>query len=136
MMFVRFDDPLSYCNWQYLHRCFLPFHQSQELVRWCSWLSRQSNNVSSLKVSSSSLGRIKCLIFFFRNVRLLFNDQSLLKSYSISFCPISITGAPTQDSFSSPHQSRACQIEVFQVEHEAELLSAATVHMYKDIPAS
>ena len=28
------------------------------MVRWCSWLSRQSNIVSSLKVSSSSLGRI------------------------------------------------------------------------------
>lgn len=84
MMFVRFDDPLSYCNWQYLHRCFLPFHQSQELVRWCSWLSRQSNNVSSLKVSSSSLGRIKCLIFFSPCQALV---QSLIKSYSVFFAP-------------------------------------------------
>jgi hypothetical protein len=31
-------------------------HKSREMVEWCSWLSRQSNNVSSLKVSSSSLG--------------------------------------------------------------------------------
>jgi hypothetical protein len=30
----------------------------EKQVRWCSWLSRQSNIVSSLKVSSSSLGRI------------------------------------------------------------------------------
>jgi hypothetical protein len=39
-------------------------HKSREMVEWCSWLSRQSNNVSSLKVSSSSLGSIKW--FFFR----------------------------------------------------------------------
>jgi hypothetical protein len=62
-LFASRDKPPKNC---FLHKPITgKNYHIQSLVRWCSWLSRQSNTVSTLKVSSSSLGRIKGRKSFF-----------------------------------------------------------------------